>query len=137
MKKITMSAKIENIGVITGELDAWFEENNVPRKVMLEMDVALDEILSNIAFYAYGDGTGDMTVEASMKDDGKTLRLVFSDNGIPFDPLKKEDPDITISAEERKIGGLGIFMVKKTMDHMSYERKGDSNILVIEKILER
>ncbi len=130
-----MSAKIENIGIITEELDKWFEENDVPMKVILQMDVVLDEMLSNIAFYAYGDNVGDMTVEASMINDNKTVRLVFSDTGIDFDPLKKPDPDITLSAEERKIGGLGIFMVKKTMDHVSYERKGDTNIFVAEKNL--
>ena len=135
MKTITKSAQIENIPVITQELDDWFEENNVPMKVILQIDVAIDEILSNIAFYGYGDKTGDMTVEASMINDGRTVKLVFSDRGIPFDPLKKEDPDITLSAEERKIGGLGIFMVKKTMDHVYYERKDDMNIFVIEKNL--
>lgn len=130
-----MSAKIENIGTITEELNAWFEENDVSMKVILQIDVVLDEMLSNIAFYAYGDKPGDMTVEASMINDNKTLRLVFSDTGIPFDPLKKPDPDITLSAEERKIGGLGIFMVKKTMDHVSYERRDDTNIFTVEKNL--
>ncbi len=130
-----MSAKIENIGTITEELNAWFEENDVSMKVILQIDVVLDEMLSNIAFYAYGDKPGDMTVEPSMINDNKTLRLVFSDTGIPFDPLKKPDPDITLSAEERKIGGLGIFMVKKTMDHVSYERRDDTNIFTVEKNL--
>ena len=130
-----MSAKIENIGTMTEELNAWFEENDVSMKVILQMDVVLDEMLSNIAFYAYGDTPGDMTVEASMINDNKTLKLVFSDTGIAFDPLKKPDPDITLSAEERKIGGLGIFMVKKTMDHVSYERKDDTNIFTVEKNL--
>ncbi|MCR5650537.1 MAG: ATP-binding protein [Lachnospiraceae bacterium] len=135
MKEIKMKAEVANIEVMTDELNAWFEENDVPMKVVLQMDVALDEILSNIAFYAYEGEKGDMTVKAEMLNDNKTIRIEFSDTGIEFDPLKKKDPDITLSAEERKIGGLGIFMVKKTMDHVSYERRGDTNIFVMEKNL--
>ena len=130
-----MDAKVENIDIITDDLNVWFEENGVSSKSILQLDVAIDEILSNIAFYAYGDGEGDMTVKADKINGGKTVRLTFMDHGVYFDPLKKEDPDITLSAEERKIGGLGIFMVKKSMDQVSYERRDDTNILVIEKNL--
>lgn len=130
-----MDAKVENIDIITDDLNVWFEENGVSTRSILQLDVAIDEILSNIAFYAYGDGEGDMTVKADKINGGKTVRLTFMDRGVYFDPLKKEDPDITLSAEERKIGGLGIFMVKKSMDQVSYERRDDTNILVIEKNL--
>ncbi len=135
MKEITMAAKVENIEDMTDELNAWFEENGISMKITLQLDVVLDEVLTNISSYAYGDSPGDMTVRAEMINGGSTVRLEFTDNGIYFDPLKKEDPDITLSVEERKIGGLGIFIVKKTMDNVSYERKGDTNILVIEKNL--
>ena len=135
MKEITMAAKVENIEDMTDELNAWFEENDISMKITLQLDVVLDEVLTNIASYAYEGEPGDMTVRAEMINGGSTLRMEFFDKGIYFDPLAKEDPDITLSAEERKIGGLGIFIVKKTMDNVSYERKGDTNILVIEKNL--
>ena len=135
MKEITMAAKVENIEDMTDELNAWFEENDISMKITLQLDVVLDEVLTNIASYAYEGEPGDMTVRAEMINGGSTLRMEFFDKGIYFDPLAKEDPDITLAAEERKIGGLGIFIVKKTMDNVSYERKGDTNILVIEKNL--
>ncbi len=135
MKEIVLPAKTENIEIITDSLNEYLEENEVSMKVTLQIDVVLDEILSNIAFYAYEGREGDMSVKAEIIKDGSILRLTFTDKGIPFDPLKKADPDITLSAEERKIGGLGIFMVKKTMDSVFYERRGDMNILVVEKNL--
>lgn len=135
MKEITMAAKVENIEDITDGLNLWFEENGIPMKITLQLDVVLDEVLTNIASYAYSESSGDMTVRAEMTNAGATVRLEFLDNGMFFDPLAKEDPDITLSAEERQIGGLGIFIVKKTMDRVSYERRGDTNILVIEKDL--
>ncbi len=133
MKEIILPAKPENIEIMTDSINEFLEENGVSMKVTLQIDVAIDEILSNIAYYAYVEREGDMGLKAEMIRDNTAVRLVFSDKGIPFDPLKKEDPDVTLSAEERKIGGLGIFMVKKTMDAVFYERKQDMNILTIEK----
>ena len=95
------------------------------------IEVAVDEIISNVARYAYGDGVGNVTVNFASDEEGITLTV--TDGGVPYNPLNKEDPDITLSAEERSIGGYGIFIVKKVMDDISYEYKDGKNILVMKK----
>ena len=102
-------------------------------KVQMQIDIAIDELFSNIANYAYNPETGPATVRVDV--DEKTLEVVitFIDHGIPYDPLKKADPDITKSADDREIGGLGIYMVKKSMDDITYEYRDGQNILRIKK----
>lgn len=95
------------------------------------MSISFEEIFVNVAHYAYPDGEGKATVELDFTDGVMTMSL--KDSGIPFDPLAKEDPDITLSADDRKIGGLGIFMTKKYMDSISYEYKDSMNILTMSK----
>ena len=99
-----------------------------PRNMMKIM-VALEELFINVAHYAYEDGNGEVSVCLTIADDTMTLRL--KDKGIPFDPLAKEDPDVTLDAGERRIGGLGIYMVKKTMDSMTYAYEDGQNIVTI------
>lgn len=101
-----------------------------------QLDLAVEELYVNIAHYAYAPGTGDVEIDCELNDEGgkKVLRVTFKDHGTPFDPLAKKDPDITLSAEERGIGGLGIFLTKKFMDSVEYEYK-DANILTIKKTL--
>ena len=89
--------------------------------------------MANIAMYAYAPGSGDMTVQFDYDETGRMASVTFTDSGIPFDPLAKKDPDVGLPAEERKIGGLGIFLVKKTMDEIRYRREGGKNILCIRK----
>ena len=98
----------------------------------MQVNVAIDELFSNIAYYAY-EAEGDATVRVEIIEESMEIVLTFLDNGIPYNPLEKEDPDTTLSAEEREIGGLGIFMVKKTMDDVKYEYKDGQNILKIVK----
>lgn len=100
-------------------------------KISMQITVAVEEIFVNIAHYAYPEGEGIMNL-AIFEEDG-VITLRFTDGGIPFDPLAKEDPDVTLTAEERNIGGLGIYMVKKSMDNVSYERCDDKNIFSISK----
>ena len=102
-------------------------------KLSMQISVALEEIFVNIAHYAYPGGKGD--VKLSVLDAGDSVKLRFTDSGVAFDPLKRTDPDITLSAEERSIGGLGIYMVKKSMDDVCYERKNDCNVLTLTKKL--
>ena len=101
--------------------------------VLMMIMPAIDELFGNIAHYAYNPETGPATVRVEVTEDPIAVVITFIDRGVPYDPLKKEDPDITLSAEERAIGGLGIFMVKKTMDEISYEYKDGKNILRIKK----
>lgn len=102
-----------------------------PAKAVMQISVAAEELFVNIARYAYPGESGSMKLGVSVKNGTATLRFV--DYGVPFDPLQKEDPDVTLDAEERKIGGLGIFMVKKTMDSVRYERTDNRNIFTVTK----
>ena len=105
-------------------------------KEEMQIQVAAEEIFINIANYAYAPETGDATVRIETEEDPKAVVLTFIDQGVPYDPVKREDPDVTLPAEEREIGGLGIYMTKQAMDEVSYEYKDGQNILRIKKNLE-
>lgn len=137
MKKvITAKAVVENVPVITDMAAEALESVDCPMKTMVQLQIVLDEIISNIARYAYkGTETGDLTVILEVEGEPSVASVTFIDEGRPYDPLAKEDPDITLSADEREIGGLGIFMVKKTMDSMTYERRDNRNVLTVTKKL--
>lgn len=134
MKEITVPAVIDNVVKVTGFVDDFLESIDCPIKVMMQIDIAIDELFSNVAFYAYDDNEeGNITVSVDVLDDPKRISMSFSDNGKQYNPLEKEDPDTSLSAEERDVGGLGILIVKKSMDKMFYEYKDSKNILTIEK----
>ena len=135
MKELTVDAVVGNIETITEFVNAELELLGCPLKVQIQIDVAIDELFGNIAHYAYGNIMGKATVQIAFDEASHTLTLTFIDSGTPFDPLKKDDPDTTLSAKERRIGGLGIFLVKKTMDHMEYRYQDGHNILSIMKKL--
>ena len=111
------------------------EDVNCPPKAAMQIDIAVEEIFINIASYAYKPETGKAVVRVQVVDDPITVVITFMDNGIPYDPLAKEDPDTTLPADEREIGGLGIFMTKKAMDEISYEYKEGKNTLTLKKHL--
>ncbi len=133
MKELTVSATIENIVAVTAFIDDQLEQLDCPMKTLLQVNVAIDELFSNIANYAYVPDTGVATVRVEVLEDPLAVVITFIDNGVPFNPLTKADPDITLPAEERGIGGLGVYMVKKTMDDISYEYINGQNILKIRK----
>ena len=131
----TFPAKIEALSDVLGFVDQTLESYECPMKIQTAICVAIEEIFVNVAHYAYGDGEGDMTLGIGF--DAKTREITFkmTDKGIPFDPLKKPDPDITLSAEEREIGGLGIFITKKTMNTVTYAyENGENTLTMIKKI---
>ena len=130
---ITLPAAVENIGKITAFVEGKLEERDCPLKKTMEISMAVDEVMANVAMYAYAPGTGDVTVQFGFEEASRTASVTFIDGGVAFDPLAKEDPDVTLPAEQRKIGGLGIFLVKKTMDEVTYRRENDQNILCIRK----
>lgn len=133
LKEMTLEATLENIPVVTDFVDGELDALECPIKAKLQIDVAIDELMSNIARYAYDPETGPATVRVEVEEDPMRVVITFIDNGKPYDPLAGEEPDITLSAEEREIGGLGVFLVKKTMDDVSYEYKDGQNILKIKK----
>ncbi|MGN0392331.1 MAG: ATP-binding protein [Bariatricus sp.] len=134
-KEITVEATVDNLDKVTSFVEEALEENGCPMKVQMQINIAIDEIFSNISYYAYQPDTGDATVQLEMSEEPAAVTITFIDQGIPYDPLSQEEPDTTLSADERKIGGLGIFMVKKSMDELSYEYKDGKNILRMKKIL--
>ena len=135
MSELNIDAKTENLDKVLAFVDQHLEERGCAVQVQMQIDVAVEELFVNIAQYAYAPGIGVATIRVELQEDPLVVVITFIDNGIPYNPLAKEDPDITLSAEERPIGGLGIYMVKKSMDDMSYEYKDGQNILRIKKQL--
>ena len=133
MKEITVEAKIDNVGPVTDFIDEQLEKLDCPFKARTQIDVAIDEIFSNIAKYAYPQGNGKATVRFEPQSDPRGACIWFIDEGIPYDPLSAETPDVSLPAEERDVGGLGIFLVRKTMDDVRYEYKDGKNILCLHK----
>ena len=133
LNELTLEAKVENLDQVLSFVDGYLEQANCPMKVNMQIDVAVEELYVNIASYAYAPQTGMVAIRVKLLEDPQAARITFVDRGIPYDPLKKPDPDVTLSAEDRQIGGLGIYMVKKSMDSMEYEYKDGQNILTIQK----
>ena len=135
MKEMTIEATVENIPVVTDFVNEELEALDCSMKVQMQIDVAIDELFGNIAHYAYDPDTGPATVRVEVEEEPLAVLITFIDNGKPYDPIKQADPDVTLPIEEREIGGLGIFIVKKTMDSVCYRRNGDKNELAITKNL--
>ena len=136
MKELTVVATVENIETVTDFVNEQLEALDCPMKAQMQIDIAIDELFGNIAHYAYNPEIGKATVRVEVIEDPLAVTITFIDNGVPYDPLAKADPDTTLSAEERGIGGLGIYMVKKSMDDITYEYKDGQNILAIKKNLQ-
>ena len=136
MKELTVEAKTTNIEAVTDFVNEQLEALDCPMKAQMQIDIAIDELFGNIAHYAYNPEIGKATVRVEVTEDPLAVVITFIDNGVPYDPLAKADPDTTLSAEEREIGGLGIYMVKKSMDNITYEYRDGQNILAIKKNLQ-
>ncbi|MBR6999034.1 MAG: SpoIIE family protein phosphatase [Lachnospiraceae bacterium] len=128
---ITVPAAVDSLTEVVAFAEKRLTDAGCPKTIRQQIAVAVEEVFVNIANYAYEGGQGDATV--SVRTENDTAVLEFRDHGAPFNPLEREDPDVSLSAEERPIGGLGIFMVKKTMDEVNYVRENDMNILTIRK----
>ena len=135
MKELTITATVENIGIVTEFVNEQLEALDCPMKAQMQIDIAIDELFGNIAHYAYHPEVGNATVRVEVTEEPLAVIVTFIDKGMPYDPLRAAEPDITLSAEERNLGGLGIYMVKKSMDEITYEYKDGKNILSIKKKL--
>ena len=133
MTNKTFPAKTESLSDVLGFVEQTLEELECPMKIQTAICVAIEEVFVNVAHYAYPDGEGDMSLHIGFDDQSRAITFRMADKGVPFDPLVKPDPDITLSAEEREIGGLGIFIAKKTMDSLSYSYENGENILTMIK----
>ena len=133
MKDITVDATLDNLEVVRNFVSEELESQGCSMKVMMQIEIAVEEIYVNIVHYAYNPEVGKATIRCEVTDNPMQVIIQFLDSGMPFDPLAKADPDITLSAEERGIGGLGIFMVKQSMDEVNYEYVEGKNVLTIKK----
>ena len=133
MKELMIEAAVDRLEEVLAFVDTALEELDCPMKAQMQIDVATEEIFVNVASYAYAPGTGDVRIQIGADPGTRTFTVTFTDSGIPYDPLQKEDPDVTLSAEKRDVGGLGIFMVKKSMDRVAYRRENGQNIFRMEK----
>ena len=130
-----MKAERENIPEVIDFIDRELDELGCSEKTKAQINIAIDELYGNIASYAYGEENGEVTVIIEGDSTPGAVSISFQDEGKPFNPLESREPDITLPARERKIGGLGIFMVKKSMDDVQYEYRDGKNILTIRKTL--
>lgn len=131
MVERVFEAKVENLDSVLEFMEDELLSHGCIMKLVMPINISLEEMFVNIASYAYEPGTGDATISIDFEGDDVVVQL--RDTGMEFDPLAKIDPDINASAEERGIGGLGIYMVKKYMDKCEYERKDGTNIFTMRK----
>ena len=135
MNELNIEASVDNLGKVIGFIEEKLETTECKPKTQMQIETAVEELFVNIARYAYAPNTGNATVRVEVIPEPLSVVITVIDNGVPYDPLAKEDPDITLPAEERGIGGLGIYMVKKLTDNITYEYKDGKNILSIVKNL--
>lgn len=135
MKELTLDAVVENIDKVTDFVNNELDAYDCLMKARMQINVAIDELFGNIAHYAYEKGTGKATVRIEVEEEPLMVSITFIDSGKPFNPLDRPEPDTTLSAQKRAIGGLGIFLVKKTMDKVEYLYQNGQNMLTIKKKL--
>ena len=134
MKEITVPATLDNVETVTEFVDELLNALRCPPPVRTQIDIAIDEVFSNIVRYAYGTKPGPVTVRVDSQGDPPSVVVTFIDRGFPYDPVSAEFVDTTrLPAKDRPIGGLGVYMVKKSMDDMSYSYRDGQNILRIRK----
>jgi sigma-B regulation protein RsbU (phosphoserine phosphatase) len=133
-RRLVLPNDIETIPQLNEFIDSVAEEMGLEMSLTMSLNLAIEEAVVNVMEYAYPEGqTGNVEIEVTA--DQQWMTFVITDTGIAFDPTKKEDADTTLSAEERPIGGLGIFMVRQLMDVIDYKREGNKNVLTLQKKL--
>jgi len=130
MKELLIDAELANLGTVLGFVAGELKGADCPLKQQTSIILAVEEIFVNIAQYAYTPEIGGVAIRVSVS---KEVTIEFEDEGIPYNPLENEDPDITSGIEEREIGGLGVFMVRQIMDRVIYRHEAGKNVLTISK----
>lgn len=142
--EIIIEAKIENLDAVKDFITGELESSDCPMKLQTQLAIVVEEIFVNIAYYAYSQDTSASELRSEEPpsavgnvairiDIGEEIIIEFEDCGTPYNPLEKDDPDITLDANNREIGGLGIFLVKKMTDGIKYRYEDNKNILMIKK----
>ena len=133
MEKITIEATTDNLQQVIDFATELLETRDCPMKVVMQMELVIEEIFVNVSSYAYRPDSGDVTICIDFAENPSAVEVTFIDSGRPYNPLEKDDPDTTLGIDEREIGGLGIFLVKKNVDDIAYENADGKNILRIKK----
>lgn len=133
MEKITVEAATDNLQQVIDFATELLEMHDCPMKAVMQMELVIEEIFVNVSSYAYEPETGDVTICVEFAENPSAVEITFIDGGKPYNPLEKDDPDTTLGIDEREIGGLGIFLVKKNVDDISYEYADGKNILRVKK----
>ena len=133
--RFKVNADVNELQRVLNFVEGCVQEIDCSPKALMQINVAVEEIFVNIAHYAYFGKIGEAVIEVEIDDEPKTVTITFIDRGVKYDPLAKPDPDVTLSAMDRQIGGLGIFMTKKFMDKLSYEYRDGQNVFAMKKNL--
>jgi anti-sigma regulatory factor (Ser/Thr protein kinase) len=137
MNNIELPATMENLDVCLAFILDGLKQAGIDKKILYQLRLACEEVVVNVINYAYPDDGGSMKVSYNFQHETGELEVIISDSGIPFNPLERDDPDISIPMEDRQIGGLGIFMVRTVMDSLEYAREDGRNILTMRKSLKK
>lgn len=135
MKEKTFDAQVSELDNLVEFLETELDTFGCDFKTKMQLNIAIEEVFVNIARYAYPESAGTVSFSIGLNKENNSIKMILSDSGIKFNPLEKEEPDIGLSAQEREIGGLGIFISKKTMDSLKYEYKNGKNILYMKKTI--
>lgn len=131
IKKLVLEAKVENLVAVNEFVDEILQPLNCSMKIQMQLELAVEEIFVNIANYAYGEGTGKAFITGRILENPLRLELVFMDEGTPYNPLVRKDPDLEQKMEDRAIGGLGIYLVKKNVEEITYSYQEGKNVLTL------
>ena len=134
-EELIIEAVVDNLDAVNLFVHKSIEQFEVSKRTLMQIDLIVEEIFVNIASYAYAPNTGSVKILIEAKEESRSVSLTFIDSGIPYNPLEKSDPDVNLSADDREIGGLGIFLTKNLVDNISYQFVDGRNILKIEKYL--
>ena len=135
-KELRLVASDENLPVVLEQVEELLVQDGCDAMAQMQLLMAAEELFVNIAHYAYEGQSGEAVIKLCFLENPHRFCMVFRDKGVPYNPLEHEDPDITLSAEDRQIGGLGIYLIKQTMDSIEYTYEEGENVLKIEKFLE-
>lgn len=130
-----LEAVPENFAAAQEQVRAFLAPCSCSMRTLLELDMLVEEIFINIASYAYPDKRGTAAIDLALNDKKDAITITFRDSGIPYNPLKKPSPDLSSPASARQIGGLGIFLVQKYADQLSYVYEDGENRLSLRKVL--
>ena len=134
-EELVIEAVVDNLDDVNLFVHKSIEQFEVSKRTLMQLDLVVEEIFVNIANYAYSPNTGLVKILLQTDIEPLSISLTFIDSGVPYNPLEKSDPDVNISADDRQIGGLGIFLTKNLVDDITYQFVDGQNVLQLTKSL--